>query len=400
MADTSVVTSAQSVLSDLEVTRKSKPTRVRELDGLRGFAILLVLLKHGGINAEIFTNANHSNMSLPTHGVRFVFNTGWMGVDLFFVLSGFLITGILIDTAGRTHYYRNFIVRRALRIFPLYYAFLLIAFIASASIAKKDILWFAIYFGNIRMFLRNAWPALAILAPLWSLQVEEQFYLTFPWIVLKTSWRTLKRMLMGAVILALLLRIALQLAMPLNNFATYTLMPSRMDALALGGLIAIALRENAESLRSRWIPPLTAIFAMSFAATWATRNAALVSTIGYSFIDLALAGVLTLVITDAFPPLTAICRLKPLVGVGAISYGLYVLQLPMFDVVNHWGAPLARFPGGDFIEMLLCFAFAIVAAVLSWRFFESPFLKLKDRFTVQGSPSSRRAFSSGVPAGS
>lgn len=381
MAHTSVVT-PQSVLSDLEVVRKSKPTRVRELDGLRGIAILLVLLKHGGINAEIFTNANHSSMSLPTHGVRFVFNTGWMGVDLFFVLSGFLITGILIDTVGHTHYYRNFIVRRALRIFPLYYAFLLLAFIWSASIAKKDIVWFALYIGNIHMFLRNAWPAVQIMAPLWSLQVEEQFYLTFPWIVLNTSWRTLKHILIGAVISALLLRIALQLAMPLNNFATYSLMPSRMDALALGGLIAIALRQNSESLRSRWIPALTLISAMAFAATWASRSAALVSTIGYTFIDLALAGVLILVITNAFPPLTAICGFKPLVALGTVSYGLYMLQLPMFEVVNRWGAPLARFRGGDFVEMLLCFAFAILAAMLSWRFFEAPFLKLKDHFTV------------------
>ena len=382
MADTSLVTTAESVLSDLEVTRKPKPTRVRELDGLRGIAILLVLLKHGELNAEMFAYVHHSNMSVLARGVRYLFNTGWMGVDLFFVLSGFLITGILIDTAGHTHYYRNFIVRRALRIFPLYYAFLLITFIASGWAIKKDVLWFATYIGNIHMFLKNSWPVLGVMAPLWSLQVEEQFYLTFPWIVLKTNRRTLKQILMGAVVLAVLLRTVLQHTMPLNNFATYALMPSRMDALALGGLIAIALRENPDSLRNRWIPAMTAILGLGFAATWASRKGALVSTVGYSFIALTLAGVLILVITDAFPPLTAICRFKPLVALGTISYGLYMLQLPMFEVVNHWGAPLARFHDGDFIEMLLCFALAIVAAMLSWRFFESPFLKLKDRFTV------------------
>src|SRR3569623_1080857 len=157
MADTS------AVLSDLDVTHKSKPTRVRELDGLRGIAILLVLLKHGGINAETFTADTHSAMSLPTHGVHWLFNAGWMGVDLFFVLSGFLITGILVDTAGRVHYYRNFIVRRALRIFPLYYAFLIITLLSSPSMARDDVPWFLAYLGNVRLFLINSWLPLAAL---------------------------------------------------------------------------------------------------------------------------------------------------------------------------------------------------------------------------------------------
>lgn len=394
MAETSVV------LSELEVASKPKPARVRELDGLRGIAILLVMLKHGGINGEIFTSSAHTAMSPLMRGVHWMFNTGWMGVDLFFVLSGFLITGILVDTAGRPHYYRNFIIRRALRIFPLYYAFLLIAFASSVRLLRSDILWFATYLGNIRIFLKNSWPALQALAPLWSLQVEEQFYLTFPWIVLETDRRSLKRILVGAVVLALAIRIALQIAMPQRDLATYVLMPCRMDALALGGLIAIALRENPDSLRHRLVPVLTVISALAFAITWKSGSAALNSTINYTFIDLTFAGMLILVITGAVPPLTAICRLKPLVGLGVISYGLYLLQIPIFLAVNRWSAAIARLPGGDFIEMLLCFAAAIVAAGLSWRFFESPFLKLKDRFTVQGPPSNRRAFSSAVPAGS
>jgi peptidoglycan/LPS O-acetylase OafA/YrhL len=340
-------------------------------------------MKHGGINAGIFTSGTHSAISLPTHGVRWLFNAGWMGVDLFFVLSGFLITGILVDTAGHTHYYRNFIVRRALRIFPLYYSFLLITFASSAWLLRDDILWFATYLGNLHMFLKNSWPSLGMLAPLWSLQVEEQFYLTFPWIVLETSRKTLTRVLIGAVAVALLLRIAFQYAMPDNNFATYTLMPCRMDALAMGGLVALALRTNPATLKHWLILPLTIVSALAFAIIWRMDSGALNSTIDYTFLDLTFAGVLILVITDAVPPLTAICRLRPLVGLGAIAYGLYMLQLPMFEVVNRWDAPLAGIPGGDFIEMLFCCAAAILAAILSWRFFESPFLKLKDQFTVQ-----------------
>lgn len=390
----------QTVLSSLDVTRKSTPTRLRELDGLRGIAILLVTLKHLAVNAIFFTKATHAGISVPMRYERRIFDAGWMGVDLFFVLSGFLITGILVDTAGHVHYYRNFIVRRALRIFPLYYAFLIIVLIASPSMARDDVAWFLVYLGNVHLFLINSWFPLAVLGPLWSLQVEEQFYLTFPWIVLKTSRKTLTRILIGSVVLALLIRIAFQLAMPGNDFGTYSLTPSRMDALALGGLIAIALRQNPEILRHRLIPRLTVISALGFVLVWESRRTALLNTIGYTFIDLTFAGVLILVITNAVPRLTALCRLKPLVGLGVISYSLYMLEMPVFLGMNRVCAELGRIRGGDFDEMLICFAAAILAAILSWRFFESPFLKLKDRFTVPGSPTSPRAFSSATPVGS
>jgi peptidoglycan/LPS O-acetylase OafA/YrhL len=400
MADVPAVTSSEVFPGRLDLARKSKPTRLRELDGLRGIAILLVTMKHLAINAIFFTQATHAGISVPMRYERRIFDAGWMGVDLFFVLSGFLITGILVDTAGHVHYYRNFIVRRALRIFPLYYAFLFIVLISSPSMSRNDVPWFLAYLGNVHLFLINSWLPLAVLGPLWSLQIEEQFYLAFPWIVLKTSRETLTRVLIGAVVAALLIRIAFQLAMPDNDFATYTLTPSRMDTLALGGLIAIALRQNPEILKHRLIPRLTIVCALGFTAAWETRRVAIINTIGYSFLELTFAGVLILVITNAVPRLTAICRFKPLVGLGVISYSLYMLEMPVFLGINRVCAALGRIRGGDFDEMLICLAAAILAATLSWRFFESPFLKLKDRFTVPGSPSSPRAFSSAVPADS
>jgi peptidoglycan/LPS O-acetylase OafA/YrhL len=266
--------------------------------------------------------------------------------------------------------------------------------------SRNDVPWFLAYLGNVHLFLINSWFPLAVLGPLWSLQIEEQFYLAFPWIVLKTSRETLTRILIGAVAAALLIRIAFQLAMPNNDFGTYALTPSRMDALALGGLIAIALRHNLDMLKHRLIPRLTIICAVVFALVRESRSAALINTIGYTFIDLTFAGVLILVITNAVPRLTAICRFKPLVGLGVISYSLYVLEMPVFLGMNRVCAALGRVRGGDFDEMLICLPAAILAATLSWRFFESPILKLKDRFTVQALPSSPRAFSPAVPADS
>jgi len=140
--------------------------RIPELDGLRGIAILMVLFFH-------FTPA-----SGPLFFLAHVFQTGWGGVDLFFVLSGYLITGILIHSVSKPHYYRNFIVRRTLRIFPLYYTcMVLYAFLTyyPSAIHWREFLhvgdggWYMAYLGNVQAFLKNAWPGAAILTPLWSL---------------------------------------------------------------------------------------------------------------------------------------------------------------------------------------------------------------------------------------
>src|ERR1039457_7575425 len=124
--------------------------RIPELDGLRGLAILAVMLFH------------YTPETGPLHFLAPVLLTGWIGVDLFFVLSGYLIAGILLDSAGRRGYYRNFIIRRSLRIFPLYYACLLLYGIVTYypySIDWKDFLhatgWYFGYFGNVKTSLDN-----------------------------------------------------------------------------------------------------------------------------------------------------------------------------------------------------------------------------------------------------
>jgi peptidoglycan/LPS O-acetylase OafA/YrhL len=143
-----------SALAELTPLSVSKPKRILELDGLRAFAILPVILHH----------------CHPTDGffgsLAFFCHAGWMGVDLFFVLSGYLISGILLDTVDRPHYYRNFIVRRSLRIFPLYYICLAIFTIAAwlnggpqwADLQNWGVGWFVVYLGNIRAALVARFP--------------------------------------------------------------------------------------------------------------------------------------------------------------------------------------------------------------------------------------------------
>jgi len=367
--------------------QKARPhegARIAELDGLRGIAILLVLVFH------------YAPDTGPLKYLGDVFGIGWTGVDLFFVLSGFLITGILLDSVGHSHYYRNFIVRRSLRIFPLYYACLVLYGVLSfvpSPIHWKEFLnlgdgwWYVGYLGNVQTFLMNAYPRAAILTPLWSLQVEEQFYFSFPLLVWATRRKTLARILAGSVIAALLLRTALVAALPKNLMGTYTLMPCRMDALAMGGLVAIAVRESPEWLKGRWIGWLTALSTATFLLICVLTNSSPWSnwmrTLGYTALDLAFTGVLVMLIVWRQPHLLKLCRVRFLIWVGTISYGLYLLHIPAKIVSNRWVAPWLGVPQASSTEFFLMMALAVAMAWISWTIFESPILRLKSFFTVR-----------------
>jgi peptidoglycan/LPS O-acetylase OafA/YrhL len=379
----SVLRTESSAAPPTGVARAAGP-RVSELDGLRGIAILLVLVFH-------FTPS-----SGPLFFLAHVFQTGWVGVDLFFVLSGYLITGILLDSVGRPHYYRNFIIRRSLRIFPLYYACLLLyGFLTfyPSLIRWVDFLhaggaaWYLGYLGNISVFLQSAWPGAAMLTPLWSLQVEEQFYLSFPFIVSAVSRKTLTMLLLASVVAAFLLRVILTLSLPDNLVGTYVLMPCRMDDLAMGGLIAIVQRERPQWLKQRWIGWLTAVSAATFLGICllftVTPWSAVMRTLGFTAAGLMFTGILVMLISWRQPFLLALCRLHVLVWLGTISYGLYLLHIPALTVVRRWVTPrLGIAPDGS-AQLFVSMAVAIAAAALSWWLFESRVLKLKDRFTVR-----------------
>jgi peptidoglycan/LPS O-acetylase OafA/YrhL len=377
------MTSASPALREGRGTAAGAGARVSELDGLRGMAILLVLVFH-------FTPA-----SGPLHPLAHVFQVGWIGVDLFFVLSGYLITGILLDSASRPHYYRNFIVRRSLRIFPLYYVCLLLyGYLTfypsplrwSEFLGVGEARWYLVYVGNVWAFLRNAWPGAAILTPLWSLQVEEQFYWSYPFLVHAVRRRVLAGILAVSVVAALAARIILALAMPANAIGDYVLMPCRMDALAMGGLVAIAARESPGWLKHPWIGRLTLLCMSIFLAVCLlvseTPWSRPMRTFGYSAIDLAFTGVLILLIGRRQPVLLRVCRWRWLVWLGIISYGLYLLHVPALTLADRWAPALHLAPRGS-AAFFVAMGIAVGAASLFWVAFESQVLRLKNRFTAR-----------------
>lgn len=356
--------------------------RIPELDGLRGIAILLVLLFH------------FAPSSGPLTAFIRVYQMGWIGVDLFFVLSGFLITGILLDTAGKPAYYRTFLVRRSLRIFPLYYAALLLAcaaFYLPGEIRWREFLeqhggwWFAAYLGNFYVVHLNAWPAVPMLIPLWSLQVEEQFYLSYPLLVAFCRRATLKRVLQGMIAAGLLLRVLVTSLAPENITAAYVLMPCRMDVLAMGGWVAIALRDRDAWLQDRRIGAVSLACGAGFGVIWwfggGTPWSPWMRTVGYSLLDIAFTGVLIVLV--AWPPsvLTRMCRNPLLVWIGTVSYGLYLLHLLAGELVRRFVEPALGVEPLTSTDMVLCIAGAMLLAGISWRWFESPILRLRDRMT-------------------
>src|SRR5262249_55951728 len=214
---------------------------LRELDGVRGVAILLVMLFHFG--------AVVSEGGAPTGAasklVQRAVGAGWCGVDLFFVLSGFLITGILYDTKGQPGYYRTFYARRTVRIFPLYYGLLVASFLVRPWAGLGPPApegyqgWFWLYLANVLRVVHGG-EACGRLEHFWSLAVEEHFYLIWPFVVRTLGRAALLRACVGVGVAALAFRaFAVAKGWP---FAAYMLTPARVDTMAVGAWLALAAR--------------------------------------------------------------------------------------------------------------------------------------------------------------
>ncbi len=373
------------------------------LDGLRGLAILMVLVSH----LMLFNDRTGSRLGDSLSALR---GLGWVGVDLFFVLSGFLITGILYDTLEDPHYFRSFYMRRFLRIFPLYYGFLffmlLLAHWQHFSWGGRQYVLLA-YLQNTGLWfpVTDFHPGLwADLGHFWSLAVEEQFYLVWPLLVFLVRGR--RRLMALALTLsaaALLLRIVLYLhgASPLTLFMAT---PCRMDALLLGGCVALVVRGNKNGLPRRWKFLLRWMLPLAFAsaaiivayALWHLgadiRNLFLGATFGYSVIALGCVALLAATL-DSESIAHKIFRWQIFRGLGKYSYGMYVLHIFVGYMVGTLlyrmlGTSLRIFltpylhsrPLAVLVEFGVNACAVFLAAYASYHLYEVYFLRLKRYF--------------------
>jgi len=393
------------VTGNTELTNPENRASYPALDGLRALAFLMVFFHH-----------------------YFAIPWGWSGVNVFFVLSGFLITGILYDSRDDTHRARNFYIRRMLRIFPLYYGiFLLILLTDPIFRWRLSLAWFAwpLYIAN---FIRYASPTFLIhgsplesaanawltsrhavkgtlyLGHFWSLCVEEQFYLVWPWIVFSIRSRRVLALLCGlAVIFVPVLRLIAQHDAPawmLSADLLFRATPFQMDSLLLGGLVALLLRGR----HSKQLFEIGTIIVLygTFAAlvllfvgiansypNWRLGFAypSWTFTWGLSLVNLYSAGIILSVLRPA-GPMYHLLSLRPLRWLGRISYGAYVFHDIFHNSYAYIVAAIAvrfKFFAGhaEAAVLLLGLSCTVLISWLSFRYYESRFLNLKERWTIR-----------------
>lgn len=362
--------------------------KIVELEGLRGIAILMVTIHHFWPR----TGGLYEQWSAVAH-------LGWVGVDLFFVISGFLIGGILLDTRNDGHYFFNFYTRRVLRIFPLYYAVVLSLFIVvpvgqavihGVSYLEAEFIresgspvWYLLFAGNIRESITGTEPAY-FLAPLWSVSIEEQFYLLCPLLVRCLDIVSLKRLLIGFMVLSPLFRLAMFAAFPDNERIQYLATISRLDNLSAGVWLAVLVRSGVRipaHVLSILLVALTGVAVLIFANGGFDRHVFFCRIFGYSFLALYFFVVVSWSLRHRGSRASAFLRMRWLVYLGGICYGLYILQRPaeiaLTKALMVVSVDLDQYGLPSLVAKTL---FAVLISHLSFRLMESPINRLKSRF--------------------
>lgn len=369
--------------------------RIKELDGLRGIAVVLVMALHLFKRAAYFTEH-------PTLEAFTVFTTvGWVGVDIFFTLSGFLITSILLKSKTDEHYFKNFYVRRALRIFPLYYAAIAFVLFFAPKVEEEFTAQLTTTLPIMLLHQQN-WALLfdnfhitQYLGITWSLAIEEQFYLIWPFIVYKLNREKLVKFSIGYIAVSTLARILGTLVWPdvgeASTFFYYTSF-ARFEEMLFGGLLAVFLTyDGAKEKVRRWSIPL---FLVSFAVFVALHILSLPGSPHpeHASIPLMLGGyttaaLFTLGLIGTFvshPPQNIFRRIfgNPILAfLGTYSYSMYLFHMTaaliLLDVFWHselrgW-KPFVLYP-------LATYAATVVIALLTWHLLEKHMLGLKKYF--------------------
>ena len=363
--------------------------RIPELDGLRGLAILLVILCH------YVGNPDHAPLGFWPHRALIAFTAGWSGVDLFFVLSGFLIGGILLDAHSSPHYFRAFYMRRVFRILPIYYLWTLL-FAASVvvvlvflpgrgGVASSDFLRVPVQL----LFLQNVFIGMPHFTWMWfvvtwSLAIEEQFYLIAPPLIRFLTLGRLVVALVATIVLAPLLRFLLFRYWAPGTYLCAYLMPCRADSLSCGILLAVAWRDTRfrEFLRSHSAVLqrvlLVLLFGVGGLLWWLVHPINVVTvTIGYTALALFYSALLLTVVSRTDGWLAAAMRWRFLGWLGGISYCVYLLH----DAFNFFAHALffhsdpKLYTFGHLAVSIFALLATLVAASLSWRFFEKPLIR-------------------------
>ncbi len=347
--------------------------RVPELDALRGLAALFVAMFHLNLT------------STP------IFQIGWSGVDVFFLLSGYLITTIILKNGDKPGFLLNFYMRRSLRIWPIYYLTLIFLAIMHSLFMKNarlDGLWlYLLYLQNVPLYWNSAMPPLDMhMFHTWTLAVEEQFYLIWPFLLTYFGRR-------GLIPISLV-TIAVALAMRSVGYPNILLL-TRCDSLALGSLLSLVFidpqwsERNASRIRGLFGLGLVVSLSVAAGEWYISGVCPFVEPLRYPAhqlfnIEIIFLCMLGVILTLVGKPILAPLRMRWLVGLGTISYGFYLYHTIIFvfsvSIFLRLGWP------EPWWFNIMRLSLAILAATLSWFLVEKPILRLKDRFKYDPAP--------------
>ncbi len=352
-------------------------TKLPCLDGLRAISILFVLFSH--VQSTI-------NFPVPIW-VRFLFARGDLGVFVFFILSGFLITYLLLGEyeASGTINLRNFYVRRVLRIFPAFYTYLLVLALLTVfgflPIALSHFFDAGLFLWNYKHLWDSAGgPGNILLGHFWTLSLEEQFYLLWPLTLILFKIRRGAWIALALLVIMPLIRLASYFLFPESRGQLGMMLHTGADALMFGCLLALLLKHNQlnkiwDYLAAPFWPILAVLFVWILSPLIATLlpghlEGGYSNTLGKTLTGLSIAFIIAWLLKYPDSIAGRLLNSKPMVHLGVLSYSLYLWQeLFLFPVNKTWT--------GEFPFNLGC---AYVAALMCHNFIEKPFLKLKDRF--------------------
>jgi peptidoglycan/LPS O-acetylase OafA/YrhL len=364
------------------------------LDGIRGLAILLVILFHGFLGVNWTSPFDAKLIQIPL--------VGWIGVDVFFVLSGFLITGILLDTRKSSYRFRNFYARRFLRIFPAYWGMLGFIFLVLPLLKPFDTEglrtiqenqgWLWSYLTNIGYIVHRrawAWADWLNLGHLWSLAIEEQFYLVWPFIVFAMPPRWLKIACVCCIVGSPTLRCALWV-LDMRSGALYFPTPCRLDGLGMGALAAVLLRELPPCMLAKYTRAAAMLGSAIVASMVVWRSSFNFNdrpTIVFGIVGVCLLAVAAILLAiDQSTWLSRAFSHPILRSAGKYSYAAYLFHGPLRTPLETLlpDATLTAVFGSELLgRSVFVMAFIVVsfaAAFLSWHLYEKHWLKLKHHF--------------------
>lgn len=361
--------------------------RIPELDGLRGLAIAMVVFFH---------YVSYAVVARPTGLLGYLYSRtilSWSGVDLFFVLSGFLIGGILLDTRDSPNYFKTFYARRFCRIIPVY-----LLFVGSVEVAywifcrpmrapfdaffAGKVPWYAYlsFAQNMWMVKLNASGAM-LMTVTWTLAVEEQFYFLLPAVVRFVRRSALPYFFLSGILIAPVVRIFIELRFPDYSTAPYILLPCRMDSLFFGALCAYLLRDpkiwNMLVRRRTWVwIAFAALLSGTLAVNYSPFSFSMQSA-GYDWVALLFTTALILAVTNSESFMGKILRWKWLRDFGAIAYSVYLFHLFIYGMCMTLlaGHGWVMQSWKDFGVALIALGITITLAKILWRYVESPFMR-------------------------